>query len=142
MCTKNNYFKFLLVSILLLFSKFSYAQTEADFIGDWKIIKVDMLPSAGQEEKQMFQKVRSIFSKSTFHFKSNNLFSFDSPDIDLSIKDGIWNFDAKNRYITISERMSKGTRDLLMGIYVKETIGGFLFYMEETSVILMVTRKN
>lgn len=130
------------LAVSLLFSNLMYAQKAEDFIGDWKIIKVELSPNAEQEAKQFFSKLNAIFLKSTFHFKPNNSFSFDSPDEDLSIKDAVWQFDIKKQTIKVMERKSKGTPGLLMGIIVKETNGGYLFLMEETPVILTVVKKT
>ncbi|MGZ3846462.1 MAG: hypothetical protein ACXVBH_10430 [Flavisolibacter sp.] len=139
---KNQWFKLLLSLFLLLFTKFSFSQAPSDLMGDWKIIKVELSPNAGQEEKQMLGKMAPIFLKSLFHFKPNNSFSFDSPDKDLSIKDGVWQFDVNKQYIKVTERTSKGTPGQLMGIAVKAANGRYLFQMEETPIILTVTRNN
>jgi hypothetical protein len=142
MYLRNHCFKVLLSLCLLLFGKAAFSQATVDFIGDWKIIKVELSPGAGQEEKQMLGIVTPIFLKSLFHFKPNNSFSFDSPDKDLSIKDGVWQFDVKKQYIKITERPSKGTPGQLMGIAVKAANGEYLFQMEETPMILTVVKKN
>ena len=142
MYLRNHSVKLLLVFSFSLLSKLSYSQTTADFIGDWKIIKVELSPNAGQEEKQMLAMLKTIFLKSMFHFRPNNSFSFNSPDKDLSVKDGVWQFDLKKQYLKVVERKSKGTPGQLMGITVKEANGGYLFLMEETPVILTVVKKT
>ena len=118
----------------------SYSQQHADLIGDWKIIKVDLKPDAGEEGIQILQLVKPIFLKSKFHFKLNNLFSFDSPDKDLATEEGIWQFDNEKKYIKVMEKVSKGIPGLLMGIEVKLLNEGFLFIMEETPLVLTIAR--
>lgn len=142
MYLRNYSFKLLLSLCLLLFAKASFSQATADFIGDWKIIKVELSTRAGKEEKHMLGIVTPIFLKSLFHFKLNNSFSFDSPDKDLLIKDGVWQFDLKKQYIKITERTSKGTAGQLMGITIKAANGEYLFQIEETPMILTVTKKK
>jgi hypothetical protein len=137
----NVYLKLIVVLSLSLLSKFSYSQTTADFIGEWKIITVELSAAAGEEEKQMLAMLRPIFLKSMFHFKADNSFSFASPDKELAIEDGVWQFDVKKQYLKVMERMSKGTPGQLMGITVNEANGGYLFHLEETPVILTVIRK-
>jgi hypothetical protein len=138
----KNYCFILHFCLSILFSKFSYAQESQDLIGDWKIIKVELSPNTQEEEKQMLSMITQIFLKSTFHFNANNSFSFDSPDKDLATKNGIWHFDARKKYITIVERVSKGIPGQLMGINVEVSNGKYLFLMEETPLILTVTKKS
>jgi hypothetical protein len=127
--------------LFTLFGKFSYSQQNDDLIGDWKITKVELAPNAGQEENEMIGMLTQIFLKSTFHFKNNSLFSFDSPDKDLAIKDAIWKFDITKKYIKITERVSKGKSGQLMGITLIVKEGQYSFLMEETPVILTVIKK-
>lgn len=127
--------------LFTLLSKSSYSQQNEDLIGDWKITKVELAPNAGQEEREMLGMLNQIFSKSTFHFKNNSLFSFDSPDKDLAIRDAIWKFDITKKYIKITERVSKGKPGQLMGITVIFKEGQYSFFMEETPVILTVIKK-
>jgi hypothetical protein len=137
---QRNYPFLLLLSFCLILSIFSYSQQHEDLIGDWKIIKVELRPNAGKEEIQMLQLVKPIFLKSKFHFKVNNLFSFDSPDKDLATENGIWQFDNDKKYIRVIEKISKGIPGQLMGIVVKISNKGFLFFMEESSLVLTVAR--
>jgi hypothetical protein len=133
-----------IMALTILFAsagKPGYAQQGVDLIGDWKITKVEMGPDAAQEERQMLEMLTQIFLKSTFHFKNNSLFSFDSPDKDLAIQDAVWRFDTAKKYIKISERVSKGKPGQLMGIIVIVKEGKYFFQMEETPVILAVMKK-
>ena len=127
--------------LFTLFSKSSYSQQNEDLIGDWKITKVELTPNAGQEEKQMLGMLTQIFTKSTFHFKTNSLFSFESPDKDLAIRDAVWKFDITKKYIKVTERVTKGTSGQLMGITVKVIEGQYLFFMEESPFVLTVIKK-
>jgi hypothetical protein len=137
----RNYYTITFIILFTLFTNSSYSQQNEDLIGDWKITKVDLKPSAGEEEKQMLVMLSQIFSKSTFHFKNNNLFSFDSPDKDLAIKEANWKFDSIKKYIKVTERVTKGNPGQLMGITVKLIEGQYLFLMEESPIILTVVKK-
>ena len=97
----RNYYTITFIILFTLFTNSSYSQQNEDLIGDWKITKVELKPSAGEEEKPMLVMLSQIFSKSTFHFKNNNLFSFDSPDKDLAIKEANWKFDSIKKYIKV-----------------------------------------
>jgi hypothetical protein len=135
-------FIFLLSLCLSLFSNISYSQTRQDFVGDWKIIKVELSRTADEEEKQRVEMISTIFLKSTFHFKTNNSFSFECPNKELAIKDGVWQFDINKKYLNITEQTTKGTPGQLMGIVVKPSGQQYLFLLEETPIILTVAKKN
>ena len=137
----RNLYVALCFSCCLLFSKFSYSQKPEDIIGDWKVVKVELLPSADQEEKQNIGILRKTLLKSTFHFKSNNLFSFDCPDKELAIKTAFWTFDSTSQKIKVIERISKGHASFLMEITVKVLNGNYLFLMDESPVMLTVERE-
>lgn len=133
------------VIILILFtslSKYSYSQQTEDILGDWKIIKVELAQNAKQEEQKMMGVLKSLFSKSTFHFKKDSLFSFDAPDKALAIKNAFWKFDSTKNYIKVTEKASPKKGDQLMGIKVKIVDGVYLFTMEETPIILTVKKSN
>ena len=137
----RNYRTITFIILFTVLTKPSFSQQNDDLIGDWKITKVELTPNAGQEEKQMLVMLRQIFSKSTFHFKNNNLFSFESPDKDLAIKEASWKFDVTKKYIKVTERVTKGNSGQLMGITVKIIAGQYLFFMEESPVVLTVIKK-
>jgi hypothetical protein len=141
--SSRNYFKMTFFIFFVLLCKMSFSQQNEDLIGHWKITKVELVPNAGQEERQMLATLTKLFLKSTFHFKNNSLCSFDSPDKYLAIKDAIWKFDSTKKYIQIVERpiKGKGRPGVLMEINVKVTDGQYLFYMQETPVILTVIKK-
>ncbi len=138
---RNHYFV-LLFSSSLLFGKFSYSQQQEDLIGDWNIIKVELAPNSKQLDKQLLEMAAPIFLKSTFHFKDNKIFSFDSPNKELAIKDAIWEFDNKKKYVNVFERVAKGIPGKLMGIIVKIQDGKYSFFVEESPLILTVEKKS
>ena len=137
----RNHCFILLLSSSLFFGKFSYSQQREDLIGDWNIIKVELVANSKQIDKQLLEMATPIFLKSTFHFKDNKIFSFDSPNNELAIKEAIWEFDNKKNYITVFERVSKGIPGMLMGIIVKAQGGKYFFILEESPLILTVEKK-
>jgi hypothetical protein len=133
--------KSLLVFVIGFTVHFSaLSQSKQDLIGNWKVINVELLPDGEQEEKQMLATVKSIFLKSTFHFKENNLFTLKSPDKELSTNDAIWKFDDNKKIVVVTERVSKGNPGVLMEIVVKAKDGKYVFLTTETPLILFVEK--
>jgi hypothetical protein len=133
--------KSLLVFVIGFTVHFSaLSQSKQDLIANWKVINVELLPDGEQEEKQMLATVKSIFLKSTFHFKENNLFTLKSPDKELSTNDAIWKFDDNKKIVVVTERVSKGNPGVLMEIVVKAKDGKYVFLMTETPLILFVEK--
>lgn len=128
-------------SLNFLFASLSHSQKTGDFVGNWKVVKVELSPTADEEEKQSIGMIRQIFLKSTFHFKADSSFSFDAPDKDLVVKDGIWQFDSNKKYIKVTERPSVKAPGQLMGITVAAKKDNYLFAMDETPLILTVSKK-
>jgi len=116
------------------------SQSKQDLIGNWKVVNVELLPDAAQEEKQMLGTLKSLLLKSTFHFKENNLFTLKSPDKELSTNDAIWKFDDSKKLVIVTERVSKGNPGVLMEIVVKAKDGKYIFLMTETPLILFVEK--
>jgi Domain of unknown function (DUF5004) len=119
----------------------SYSQKREDLVGSWKIVKVELAPDAPPEMKQGLDILSQIMLNSTFQFKENNSFSMDSPDADLATKDGIWQYDSVKKSIRVKERPVNGKQGVLMDITVQVKNGKYLFFMDETSVILTVAKK-
>lgn len=140
MSTKN-YLFFSFVIFFLTLPTSSFSQQTEDFIGDWKIIKVEISKNAEKEEKAMLELAKKIFLTSTFHFKKNDLFSFDTPEKMLQMKDKIWKFDSAKKYITVNEKGAKSNASLLMGIKVKYVEGQYRFLLDDTNIILTVEKK-
>ncbi len=125
----------------LVYTTASYSQKREDLVGNWKIVKVELAPDAPPEMKQGLDILSQIMLNSTFQFKENNSFSMDSPDADLATKDGIWQYDSVKKSIRVKERPVNGKQGVLMDITVQVKNGKYLFFMDETSVILTVAKK-
>lgn len=134
-------FLILLFSFNLLLTSFSYSQKAEDFVGNWKVVKVDLSPIADEAEKQSIATIRQIFLKSTFHFKADSSFSLEAPDKDLAVRDGVWQFDPNKKYIKVTERPSVKSPGQLMGITVKLEKDSYLFIIDETPLVLTVSKK-
>jgi len=119
----------------------SFSQKREDLVGSWKIVKVELAPDAPPEMKQGLDMLSQIMLNSTFQFKENNSFSMDSPDADLATKDGLWQYNAQKKSIKVTERPVNGKQGVLMDITVQVKNGKYLFFMDETSVILTVAKK-
>lgn len=134
--------KYCIIALLIFISSTSYSQQAEDLLGVWKVVKVGLQPNAQQEEKQMLEMLNQTFLKSTFYFKENNLFSFDSPNKDLAIKAGFWKFDSNKKFINVAEPVSKGVPGQLMGITVKVLNNEYSFWLDETPLVLTVKKKE
>jgi len=131
----------LFTSFFLFCTIDSYSQKREDLVGSWKIVKVELAPDAPPEMKQGLEMLSQIMLNSTFQFKENNSFSMDTPIPDLATKEGLWNYDAQKKFIKVTERPSNGKQGVLMEISVRVKNGKYLFFMDETSVILTVAKK-
>lgn len=131
------------LTLITLFNLFlwntSFSQKREDLIGDWKIMKVELLPNAEPEVKQGIGFLTPIFLKSVFHFKENNACSFSCPDPDMDIKEAAWQYDFSKKSIQIK---SKGKPGVLMEITVREQNGKYLFFLAESPIILTVVKKE
>lgn len=125
----------------LVYTTASYSQKREDLVGSWKIVKVELAPDAPPEMKQGLEMLSQVMLNSTFQFKENNSFSMDSPIPDLATKDGLWQYNAQKKAIKVTERPVNGKQGVLMDITVQVKNGNYLFFMDETSVILTVAKK-
>lgn len=116
------------------------AQEANDFVGKWKVISVALTPDASQKERQFLTVFRAAFLNAIFEFKANRFFSLDAPDKEVAIPEGVWMYDAKRKYLDVSEKSPPETRSQLMGMTVKKTPAGFEFLVDETPLILTVKR--
>jgi hypothetical protein len=131
-----------LVTIFSLwFVNTSFSQKREDLIGEWKIVKVELSPDAGPEEKQGLNFLSQVLLKSAFQFRENNTCTFSCSDPEMEIKDGAWQFDAGLKLIRVLEGKSKAKPGVLMEISVQEIKGKVTFLMKETPVILSVVKQ-
>ncbi|MES2431754.1 MAG: hypothetical protein V4556_12515 [Bacteroidota bacterium] len=139
--TLRNFRFIILFSLSLFVYKHSFSQQTGDLIGDWKVTKVEMASTADPKEKQALVLVEPIFLKSIFHFKTDSLFSYDSPDEGFAVESANWHFDEKEKKVSVTRKISTGSPGILMGITVKKEEGNYLFLMEGTPLLLYV-KKN
>lgn len=115
------------------------AQQRDDITGNWKVNKVELSTSATKEEKQKLTELSLLFLKTTFQFKADSSFLLISPEKELN-QQGIWIFNSEKKNIIVWENELKGSRGKLMEILIKKSDNSYTFVLEETPIILFVSK--
>lgn len=130
------------ILILISFISFScFAQdlSKNDITGDWKVHQIVNSPNDLQ-----FQALSEGFQNATFSFHANGKFNisttFSTPVFNIfteKANNTQWIFNSNTQYIKIGNQKNQYS---IMGIIVKQKEGKTYFYLDETELVMEMTK--
>lgn len=129
--------------ILITLIQFIYMElsaqkvSEKELTGSWKVVKLEaLMPDVREEQKESFEEMKQLFSKSKFHFKADHSFDFEINTPDLEIKDGTWTLDSDGENVDIIENEVQ-----VMSLAVTKENGKTSFLVSHIFLMLEVVKE-
>lgn len=133
--------------VLFVFAGFAaaqlHAQTQSDFVGSWKVVKVDINRDIqSQDLIQDAEQLQPALATSTLQLSADGLCKFMSPTADsqYTVENGKWRYDERRKFILISRPDTPGWGTLVLRVMDGATASEATLHILESAIKLDVKK--